>query len=214
MMDAEETTLAASDASHSNNQHFIRFSSEKHAWKAEPVKAEGEEEEEDDDDVLLTTLPKELVIEVFGFCSVKDVCTARGVSKGWCRLIQSDALLWRRIGRRDLALNDIEEFMTPAELAQLEVRRQNNEVNWVDIYKRVFGGGWDGRSPHPMLKIHEQIDIDTRLLFFETCRDAADRNGSSRQRSYYSVYAGRRRLPVLHLQEGLRQGQTLHRSMS
>lgn len=103
------------------------------------------EEEEEEEDVLLSSLPKELVIEIFGSCSMKDLCVARGVSKSWCRLIQSDAVLWRRIGRRDLALTDIEEFMTPRELELVAARRQDeNGINWVDIYKRVYGCGWEG----------------------------------------------------------------------
>lgn len=100
------------------------------------------EDDEDDDDVLLSTLPKELLVEIFGFCSVKDVCTARGVSRSWRRLIEHDALLWRRLGRQHLALYDIEEFMTPSEL-KLQADGPPDATNWVHIYQRVFGGGWD-----------------------------------------------------------------------
>ena len=102
-----------------------------------------DDDEDDDDDVLLSTLPKELLVEIFGFCSVKDVCTARGVSRSWRRLIEHDALLWRRLGRQHLALYDIEEFMTPSEL-KLQADGPPDATNWVHIYQRVFGGGWDG----------------------------------------------------------------------
>lgn len=107
---------------------------------------EAEDDDDDYDDVLLSTLPKELLVEIFGFCSVKDVCTARGVSRSWRRLIEHDALLWRRLGRQHLALYDIEEFMTPTEL-KLQAEGPPDATNWVHIYQRVFGGGWDGAPP-------------------------------------------------------------------
>jgi hypothetical protein len=109
-----------------------------------------EEEDEEEDDVLLSTLPKELLVEIFGFCSVKDVCNARGVSRSWRRLIEHDALLWRRLGRQHLALNDIDEFMTPAELKR-QAEGPADATNWVHIYQRVFGGGWDGMPLLPHL---------------------------------------------------------------
>jgi len=116
---------------------------QKHIEEKEPLTCqEGEGEEEYD--ALLLALPKELLIEIFCFCSIKDVCKAREVSRTWRNLIERDALLWRRLGRRDLALPDIEEFMSPQERASM--REGQEPINWVDIYRRAFGG-WDGSSP-------------------------------------------------------------------
>jgi hypothetical protein len=112
---------------------------QKHIEEKEPLTCqEGEGEEEYD--ALLLALPKELLIEIFCFCSIKDVCKAREVSRTWRNLIERDALLWRRLGRRDLALPDIEEFMSPQERASM--REGQEPINWVDIYRRAFGG-WD-----------------------------------------------------------------------
>jgi hypothetical protein len=127
--------------------------------------ADADAEDEDDDDVLLSTLPKELLVEIFGFCSVKDVCTARGVSRSWRRLIEHDALLWRRLGRQHLALYDIEEFMTPSEL-KLQADGPPDATNWVHIYQRVFGGGWDGAPPLHFIILFIIISVFHYLFLF------------------------------------------------
>jgi hypothetical protein len=141
----EDASLTGSSGGLNNQENELarqkRLEMEREREQRAAAREEEDDEEEDESDVLFSTLPKELLVEIFGFCTVNDVCTARGVSRGWRRLIERDALLWRRLGRKYLALVDIEEFMTPHELArQIE---GPDAINWVNIYKRVFGGGWD-----------------------------------------------------------------------